>query len=99
MATHRVTERIANWLTFLLWLGLIVSAALAVVDGQERTPLATEMQRALAPLAISEDGHTVIFRGTAIAAMKIRVEPEAGTFGQTIEFTVGDVRTGRWGLK
>jgi hypothetical protein len=91
---------LANILTFLLYVAFAVIAGLGlIVDGQERVPLATEMQRVLAPLAISEDGHMVTFRGAAINALTIRIEPEAGTFGKTMTFTVGDVRAGRWGQK
>ena len=94
-----MTRRLANWLTFLLWVTLVTTALFAIVTGQERVPLATEAQRAFAPLSVSEDGHTVTFRNTAVDSLTIRIEPAAGKFGKTVTFTVGDVRTGRWGLK
>jgi hypothetical protein len=90
---------LANLVTFLLFVALVVTAALALIDGQERTPLATDAERALAPLMVSTDGRTVTFRGTAINGLIVRVEPATGTFGRTVTFTVGDVRDGRWGLK
>jgi hypothetical protein len=94
-----MTRRLANVVIFLLFVLLAVIALDGLLFGQERTPLATDMQKALAPLSVSEDGKTVIFRATAIDALTIRVEPAVGTFGKTISFTVGDVRRGRVGLK
>lgn len=94
-----MTRRIANWLTFLLYVALVVTAALALIDGQERTPLASEAETALSPLLISRDGSTVTFRGTAIDGLTIRIEPATGTFGKTTTFTIGDVRSGKWGAK
>lgn len=94
-----MTRRLANWLTFLLWVTLVTTALFAIVTGQERVPLATEAQRAFAPLAVSEDGRTVTFRSTAKDSLLVCVEPLGDKFGKRVCFTVGDVRTGRWGLK
>lgn len=91
---------LANILTFLLYVAFAVIAGLGlVVDGQERTPLATEAEEALSPLLVSRDGSTVTFRGVAVNSLTIRIEPEVGKFGKTMTFTVGDVRSGRWGQK
>jgi hypothetical protein len=93
-------KRLANVLTFLIFVALVTIALFGIlVDGQERTPLASDAQRALAPMAVSVDGRTVTFRETAIDGLTIRIEPAAGKFGRTVTFTVGDVRSGRWGLK
>jgi hypothetical protein len=93
-------KRIANILTFLLYVAFAVIAGLGlIVDGQARTPLATEAEKVLSPLIVSRDGSTVTFRGVAVNALTIRIEPELGTFGKTMTFTVGDVRAGRWGQK
>lgn len=78
---------------------LVSSAVTVIIASQLRTPLATEAEKALAPLLISTDGSTVTFRETAIDPLRICVEPKHDTFGKTICFTVGDVRRERWGLK
>jgi hypothetical protein len=85
-------SRIGNWLTFVLWVAIVVTWALAVLDAQ--LPLATDKDRAQSQLAISLDGTEFTFRGVAPNSLKIRVEPAAGTFGRTVTFTVGDVRDG-----
>lgn len=95
----QLTAHIAKWLTFLLYVALFVTGVLALINGQERTPLATDADKALAPLLVSRDGSTVTFRGVAVNGLTIRIEPELGKFGQTMTFTVGDVRSGRWGQK
>jgi hypothetical protein len=93
-------KQLANVLVFLIFVALVTIALFGIiVDGQERVPLATEMQKAFAPLAVSEDGSTVTFRDTAKDGLTIRIEPAAGQFGRAVTFTVGDVRSGRWGRK
>jgi hypothetical protein len=99
MATLRVTDR--ELADVHLWLGLIVSGR-ARCGRRPGADAARDRDaaRTLAPLAISEDGHTVIFRGTALAALKIRVEPEAGTFGKgTIELRRRPTRQPHKGAK
>jgi hypothetical protein len=93
-------KQLANVLVFLIFVALVTIALFGIiVDGQERVPLATEMQKAFAPLAVSEDGSTVTFRDTAKDALRICVEADEHTFSRRICFTLRDVRTGRWGLK
>jgi hypothetical protein len=47
-------KRIANILTFLLYVAFAVIAGLGlIVDGQARTPLATEAEKVLSPLIVS----------------------------------------------
>jgi hypothetical protein len=93
-------KQLANVLVFLIFVALVTIALFGiVVDGQERVPLATEMQKAFAPLAVSEDGSTVTFRDTAKDALKVCIEADEHTFTRRTCFTVGDVRSGRWGRK
>ncbi|HVL65754.1 MAG TPA: hypothetical protein VM364_00700 [Vicinamibacterales bacterium] len=68
----------------------------------QATPLATEADRAIAPLEISRDGRQVTFRGPAPDDLQVCV---VLPLGQTSSvkwrecFTVGDVRRGRFGVK
>ena len=93
------TKAVAEAITFCLFVALIVTAAMALLLGQARVPLATDMQKAFAPLTVSEDGRTVTFRETAQDDLRICVMADAHTFTRRICMTVGDVRSGRWGRK
>lgn len=101
---------VANWLTFFLWTAIAAAALFALISceiraefrsepNQERTPLATEGEAAVAPLVISRDGKTITVRATAKDDLRFTFEPRTRQFGRTVTFTVGDVRSGRWGLK
>lgn len=94
-----LTLALATGLTFLLWVALFVTGVLALLDAQALMPIASEAERALAPLLVSRDGSEVTFRGAALNTLRICVEPEAGTFGRRVCLTVGDVRSGRVGLR
>lgn len=73
---------------------LAILISLAGTQAQQ-LPLATEADKAVAPLEISRDGRTVTFRDAAVDELQVCVEPARGRFGRRVCFTVGDVRAGR----
>ena len=89
------TERRAGvW--HLLLAALAVLGLSGIVSAyQARVPLATEMDNALAPLAIARDGRVITIRAAADNALKLCVEPSLGQFGATRCFTVGEIRAGK----
>lgn len=78
--------------------GLLLLAS-TVAIAQRQVPLATDADRALAPLEVSLDGREFTFRGAAGDELRICVEPSPDRFGRRVCFTVGDVRRGRVRVK
>jgi len=74
--------------------GLVIGDVVRFVSAQERVPLATEADTALAPLAISRDGRVMTIRSVAPDSLKLCVEPALGKFAATKCFSVGAIRRG-----
>lgn len=60
----------------------------------QRVPLASDADKALAPLSISADGKTFTLRGTAPDDAQVCVEPSIGRFGRRRCYALSDLRAG-----
>jgi hypothetical protein len=74
----------------LLLAAAAITACGTLAHAGQRLPLATDADKALAPLEISTDGGTVRFRAAAQDNLRICVMPR--TFGPERCTTVGEMR-------
>jgi hypothetical protein len=73
---------------------IVASGAIGTLALLAQSAIATDIDRLLAQVEISLDGHLLTFRGAAPDNLRVCVAPRAKEFGPTRCFTVGQVRRG-----